>query len=499
MEVVTFLWSMDAAIALVLGAVCAMMWVADRRDLAKLMFCVTAAATAAATPFELGMMQATTAFELGEQLRWYHLPIFFSLIGLLLFVRYYLGTGRLWLLWTTISLRVFILVVNFSVQPNFNFREIASLRHVVFFGERVSVVGESTPRPWQWMAVVSILLIIGFVADATIVAWRKGGIVLRRRALTVGLAIIVPMVGHIALNWMVVGGVLHVPICNTLWSLGTLAVIAYELARELIMNNRARLQLAELRREWAQVERVNALGQLASALVHEMAQPVSAARWNLEAASEHLRRKDPDLNELRSILEDLHKDNLRAAEIIDRTRSFISGRTVAAQEFRLDEVVNGVFSLLRHEAIARGVELKCNLPAGLPLASGDPVQISQVIVNLVINGMDAVQISSVGAKEVLLEARTDESARLEITVRDSGSGIPADKLEEVFKPLYTTKAAGLGVGLAFSRVIVDAHGGRLWAENADAGGAILRFTLPQGRAPTSANHQTAVAVARLSV
>ena len=108
------------------------------------------------------------------------------------------------------------------------------------------------------------------------------------------------------------------------------------------------------------------------------------------------------------------------------------------------------------------------------------MHISQVILNLIINGMDAVQDQPPSNRRVILEARPGNAADLEITVRDCGPGIPEERLEEVFSPLVTTKAAGLGVGLALSRMIVDAHGGRLWAENGSAGGAIFRFTLPRG-------------------
>ena len=137
-------------------------------------------------------------------------------------------------------------------------------------------------------------------------------------------------------------------------------------------------------------------------------------------------------------------------------------------------------ALLRLEATARHVELKCDLPTDLPTAFGDRVHISQVILNLIINGMDAVQDQPPSNRRVILEARPGNAADLEITVRDCGHGIPEERLEEVFSPLVTTKAAGLGVGLALSRMIVDAHGGRLWAENGSAGGAIFRFTLPRG-------------------
>ncbi len=493
MSLVTFLWSLNAALALMFAAVCALAWLVDRRDVAKLMFCVIAVATAIATPFELGMMNASTPAELGEILRWYHVPIFFTLVGQMLFVRFYLGTGRLWLLWTFIPIRVFVLVANFLVEPNFNFREISSLEHIAFLGEQVSVVGESTPRTWQVLAAGSMLLLVAFVVDATIQGWRKGGGESRRRALTIGLAILVPMIGNLALNQMVVSGVLHIPICATLWFLGTLAVIGYELGRELVMNSRARLQLAELRREWAQVERVNALGQLASALAHELSQPLSATLMNVGAAQMSLLRSDPNADELRTIMDDVKKDSLRAVEIIDRMRRFIGKRTVLAQTLEVDEVAQDVISLLRHEAASRRVELTCDVPPNLPKARGDRVQIAQVILNLLTNAMDAVQNNSVGARRVMLEARAANADCVEIIVRDSGPGIPADQFEEIFTPLVTTKAAGLGVGLALSRLIVSAHGGRLWAENAETGGAIFRFTLPQEAAPRAAVAQASSA------
>jgi signal transduction histidine kinase len=478
MMLITFLWSVNAAIALILAVVCALVWLVDRRDTAKLMFCVLALATAAATPFELAMMQATTAAEMGETLRWYHLPIFFTMIGQLLFVRAYLGTGRLWLLGAIILIRMFVLVANFLVEPNYNFLEISSLQHIAFLGEQVAVIGESTPRSWQWLAVVSVLLLMIFIVDATIQGWRKGGGETRRRAMTVGLAIIVPMTGNLVLNQLVASGVLHIPIVATFWFLGTLTVITHEFGRELIQNSRARLQFAELRREWAHVERVNSLGHLASALAHELLQPLAAIRANVDAAKLYLRRPELDVDELRSIIDDIEHDDLRAGEIINRMRTFIRGSAVSMQTFGLQDVVQEVFSLLRHEATSRRVELKYSLPTSLPPASGDRVQVSQVILNLLINAMDAVQTLPDGARLVVLEARTAEKENIEITVRDSGPGIPDGRLEEIFNPLFTTKAAGLGVGLALSRMIVEAHGGRVWAENAQTGGAVFRFTLP---------------------
>jgi C4-dicarboxylate-specific signal transduction histidine kinase len=374
--------------------------------------------------------------------------------------------------------RIFVLIANFVVDPNFNFREIKSLGHLSFLFEQVSVVGEGTARSWQWVATATMLLLVIFVIDAALQAWRKNVGDSRRKALTVGLALVVPMVGNLTINQMVVFGLVHIPLCATLWFLGTLTVISYELGRELITNVRARLQLAELRSEWAQVERVNALGQLASALAHELVQPLTAAQGNADAARRYLERANPDLDELRVTLEDIHSETRRAADVIDRMRLLIRRGTLQVQPLGMTDVVQDVLALLRYEAASRNVSLKSNLPPGLPLASADRVHISQVLMNLLINGMDAVAGRPADARLVMVEAQAD-AGDIEITVEDSGPGIPDGRLEEVFTPFYTTKSAGIGMGLTVSRMIVSAHGGRLWAENGRLGGAVFRFTIPR--------------------
>lgn len=480
MSVVTALWCMNAAAALTLAGFCMLSWVIERRNLANLTFCLTAIATAAATPLEIGMMYATTAAEYGELLRWYHLPIFFVLVGHLLFVRYYLGTGRLWLLGTIISLRLIVLVANFLVDPNFNFLEITSLRQGSFLGEQVSVVGESKMRSWQWLAIASMLLLIAFVIDAAVQAWLKGGPESRRKAAVLGLAIVLPMVCNIVLNQMVVSGMLHIPVSATLWFLGTLTAIAYELGREFVISRRAQLQLAELRGELAQVERVNALGQLASGLAHDLVQPLTASIGNAEAAEQLLQQANPDLGELREIVADIQKDNRRAGEMIDRMRTLLKRRAVEMQPVALDEMVRDVFSLAAPEAASRQIALECRIPPGLPRVLCDRVHISQVLLNLIINGMEAVQSRPIDMKRVGVKGYTNGNGGVELAVFDSGPGIPDANIDQVFSPFFTTKSGGMGMGLTLSRTIIEAHGGRLWAENrGTTSGAMFRFTLPR--------------------
>ena len=176
MEMVTILWSLCAAVAIVLAAVCGLVWLIERRDLASLMLCILGVAAAASGYAELGLMHSATVAEYGEWLRWYHVPIFFAVIAQLLFVHYYLGTGRLWLMWAIIFARSVVLVVNFSVHPNFNFSNIVSLRRVSLLGEQISLIGVAVPRSqWQMFAVASLILLMAYLIDAAAQRWLKGG------------------------------------------------------------------------------------------------------------------------------------------------------------------------------------------------------------------------------------------------------------------------------------------------------------------------------------
>ena len=477
MSLVTVLWCMEAAAALTLGVSYALAWLPDRRNLANLMFCVLAVAVAGVARAEVGMMHSATVEEYLDWIRWTHLSLFVALVAQLLFVHVYLGTGRLWLLSTIIAARVAVLVGNFQFYPSLTWQEIGSLGHVSFLGEQVSVVGEGVTRSWQWLPAVSRMLMVVFVADAVVQLWRTRRPEARRKALVVACGIGIPLLSAVVLGQIKVLEGVQVPPVQTPLFVATLLVMAFELSRGLSQSQRARREVEELRTEVALAGRVTALGQLASSLAHELSQPLGAILRNAEAAELHLANPSPDLEELRAIVADIRRDDRRAGDVIDQMRALIKRRTLEMQPLPLDEVVHDVISMVRSDAVARHVALDCVMPPGLPPVKGDRVHLSQVLLNLIMNGMDAIQASRANTKRVLIEAQPHAHGQVEVAVTDSGPGVPPEIIGKVFDPFFTTKATGMGMGLPISRTIIEAHGGRLWAERGSGPGLTFRFTL----------------------
>ena len=485
MSLVTTLWSMEAAAALTLAVLYAVVWNIDRRNLANLTLCVVAIAMAAIARCEVGMMHAATVAEYGEWLRLCYLPLFFGLVGLLFFVHLFLGTGRRELLWSVVALRLLMLVGNFLTHPSLAWQDILSLRHVRFLGEWVAVPGTTVLSPWHWLSVVSCVLMILFIADAAWRLWNRGGAEDRRKALVVAGGVGVPMAAAIAYGQAVLLGA-SLPLLITPAFLITILVMAVELSRGFLLYRQTRQELEELRSELARAGRVTALGQLASALAHELSQPLGAILRNAEAAEIHLNSPSPDLEELRAIVSDIRKDDRRAGDVIEQMRALIKRRTLQMNPLAFNDLIEDVISLVHSDALARHVALDYVMAPGLPLVAGDRVHLSQVLLNLIINGMDAMQTSTASTKRVVIEVRPREQGRVEVAVTDSGPGVPPEVIDKVFDPFFTTKTGGLGMGLPISRTIIEAHGGKLWAEHAPGGrGLTFRFTLSQARGAVS--------------
>jgi C4-dicarboxylate-specific signal transduction histidine kinase len=220
------------------------------------------------------------------------------------------------------------------------------------------------------------------------------------------------------------------------------------------------------------------MGQLASALAHEINQPLGAILRNAEAAELFMQDASPDMEEIRAIVADIRKDDQRAGAVIDRMRSLLKRQPLDTRTLDVGELIRDVRVLVKADAAARQVKLEVGVPGDLPPVRGDRVHLQQVLLNVILNGMDALSGASGTESRISVIASRNGSQTVEIAVSDTGSGIPADKLVHIFDPFFTTKPNGMGMGLPISRTIIEAHGGRFWAENNASGGATFRFTLP---------------------
>jgi two-component system, LuxR family, sensor kinase FixL len=236
-----------------------------------------------------------------------------------------------------------------------------------------------------------------------------------------------------------------------------------------------------LRQEIAHVGRVSMMGQLASALAHEINQPLGAILRNAEAAELFMQDPSPDLDEVRAILADIRKDDQRAGSVIDRMRAMLKRHNPAKQTVDVGNLVGGVIALVRTDALVRHIKVASIVPANLPPVFGDPVHLQQVLLNLIVNAMDAIDGGNPEHKVVSVTVSFHRPRTIEIAVNDTGPGIPANALPHIFDPFFTTKPNGMGMGLAICRTIVEAHNGMLWAENRSEGGASFRLTLPAAK------------------
>ena len=256
------------------------------------------------------------------------------------------------------------------------------------------------------------------------------------------------------------------------------AVLLRGASRDISGQKQAQFEAQLLRQEVAHAGRVSMMGQLAAALAHEINQPLSAILRNAEAAEIFMEEASPDLDEIRAIVADIRKDDERAGSVIERMRSMLRRQELDTRPLDVGELVGSVLALLKADSAERHIRLDVKVPQDLPFVLGDRVHIQQVLLNLIINGMDAIDGSESQDRCVTVIAVADTTRAVQIAVSDTGSGIPPEKLAIVFEPFFTTKTKGMGMGLPICRSIIEAHGGRFWAENNPANGATFRFTVP---------------------
>jgi PAS domain S-box-containing protein len=612
MSWVTVIWSMIASACLTLALLHVVIWIKQRSSIAPLLFSFSALGVAGIGCGEMMMMHARTPEQFGLVLRWTHVPLFLAIVSIVGFVRVYMRAGRRWLAWTVCALRVLVLVINFSVSSNLNYKQIIALKQLPLWNDENVVVPIGIASGWTRLGAFSSLLFMVFVVDASISAWRRGNPIERRRALGVGGSLAFFVVAGTLHTLLIHGGVIESPYLISLPFLVPLAVMGYELGmdvvrssrfslaleasraelqqsnerfrlvveaspsamiminarstielvniqaevvfgytrRELVgqpldmlISERSRADLAEYRRpcvgqaedlrtsgrelyglhktgtefpveisvrpvqmpdkefvlvslidiserqqteraaarqrdELAHLARVTMLGELSGSLAHELNQPLTAILSNAQAAQRFLTRDEIDLDEVRSILKDIVSEDKRAGDVIRALRLLFKKGEAQKLPLDMNDVVLEVLKFLNSDLLNHMVSARVELSSYLPPVWGDRVQLQQVLINLIVNGCDAMTATDPGDRKLLVRTRRRDGEGIRISVIDHGCGIPPDRIEEVFEPFVTTKMLGMGLGLTVCRTIIAAHEGKLWATNNTNGGASFHITIP---------------------
>jgi signal transduction histidine kinase len=249
------------------------------------------------------------------------------------------------------------------------------------------------------------------------------------------------------------------------------------LLHERHLRRDAELESHKRMTELAHVNRQATTGELSSSIAHELNQPLGSILTNAETAELILNSDNPDLGEIREILADIKRDDQRAGEVIRRLRGFLKRTPFETRDIDVNEIMGVAFKFLSVQASVRNVALYLQTAPGALRIKGDPIQLQQVVLNLVVNAMDAMAVIPYG-RTVIGRTELNGGSSAVISITDSGPGIPADKLAQVFDPFFTTKDQGMGSGLSIARTILLAHKGQIWAENQGGGGAAFHFTLP---------------------
>jgi len=239
----------------------------------------------------------------------------------------------------------------------------------------------------------------------------------------------------------------------------------------------AQLQLLQQRDELARLSRVTTIGEMATTLAHELNQPIGAIHTNAETAEILLQKVPPELPEIQAIVHDIKRDGWRAGEVIQRMRSLLRKHELRMEHMDVKHLLEAVSELLHGTLVSHKARLRLEIAPGLPLVSGDPIHLQQVLLNLVLNALEAMIDCPASERQVMVSAARDGTLGVEVRVTDQGPGFSSWKLSRPFEPFSSTKKKGMGMGLAICRTIIQAHGGHIVAANNPGRGATVRFNL----------------------
>jgi C4-dicarboxylate-specific signal transduction histidine kinase len=258
----------------------------------------------------------------------------------------------------------------------------------------------------------------------------------------------------------------------------TFIILAFASVASLFERRRAEEALRQAQAELAHVSRVMTLGELTASISHEVNQPLAAIATNGQVCLRLLALETPRPEEMRAVVERIVKDANRASEVIQRIRALAKRTEPQMLSLDINDVIREAILLVQREVLSHGVSLRTELASGLPAVLGDRVQLQQVIINLLINGVEAMAPITDRPREILIRSQQHEAGEVLVAVLDSGVGIDSETAEKLFSAFFTTKPSGMGMGLSISRSIIRAHGGRLWVSPNPDHGTAFQFTVP---------------------
>jgi C4-dicarboxylate-specific signal transduction histidine kinase len=251
-----------------------------------------------------------------------------------------------------------------------------------------------------------------------------------------------------------------------------------ELRRFIQEHDKAQQALMKTQAELAHLSRVLSMGELTASIAHEISQPLTAVVTHGHACLEWLSADPPNVAKVRQTAENIIRDGTRAGTVLGRIRSLFKKEPRTKDWFDINETIEELAVFLRDEAIGRGISIRTQLAPGLPKIKGDRVQLQQVVLNLLLNGMDAMIKTAGPSREIGVVSRRNDSNEVVVSVEDCGAGLPSEIEGKIFDPFFTTKPQGIGMGLSISRSIIESHRGRLWAEPRPSGGTVFQFAIP---------------------
>lgn len=486
---IDLVWPMLASASLLVGFTHVLVWFARPSQGVHLAFAVAALSVGALAIFELEIYRSESPAVMSQMLLWMHVAIACMVLALVYVLHRWFGYGALPIALAAVGLRLLALVLNFSTGENLNFLSVDGVARSTWWGAPISHPTGPT-NPMVSVAQASNLLLLVYIAQTLWRAIRQAGPA-RNAVLIVGGSWFLLVLVMVLTAMQMALGLPRLPVVAAPGFALVVVATSYLLVSELLISQQLiiRLQESELSRLRSEQEvatereclahlsRVTMLGELSGSLAHELNQPLTAILSNAQAAQRMLRRDPSHVAEVQEILTDIIENDRRAGQVIERMRGFLRKEANEYAPLAINEVVQDCLRLMRSELIERHVTMQLDLAPTLPHSLGDRIQLQQVLLNLVINACDAMQHMS---GERVVRVRTAPSAGGVVTeVSDTGSGIPDAMLERIFAPFETSKSTGMGLGLTVCRTIVQAHGGRIWAEKSAPHGARVCFDLPR--------------------